>query len=281
MRKLLIPLLLTLSFCLPALFIDLIPTWNPHSIAASQDKTTAAEVAAAIEEQKQEAANMARSQLADQKFQELNAKARLNGTAPVIVKLRVAFRPEGELLNTARVQAQRAVINQTQDLLMNELTGYEPASLKRFEYGPYLAVRVNAVGLEALRRSSNIIDIHEDRLLRPAMAESVPLTGAYFLWEDTYAGRYQTIAILDTGVDKTHSLFSLYGKVVSEACYSTTDATEHASSLCPGGVTESTAVNSGIHGAGLSGCSHVTHVAGIAAGNATCYIDLGGKRRNW
>src|SRR5215510_8884084 len=52
MRKLLIPLLLALSFCLPALFIDLIPTWNPHSISASQDKTTAAEVAAAIEEQR-------------------------------------------------------------------------------------------------------------------------------------------------------------------------------------------------------------------------------------
>ena len=68
MRKLLIPLLLALSFCLPALLIDLIPTWNPHSIAASQDKTIAAEVAAAIDEQKQEAANMPRSELADQKF---------------------------------------------------------------------------------------------------------------------------------------------------------------------------------------------------------------------
>jgi len=92
---------------LPALFIDLIPTWNPHSTAASQDKPTASEVAAAIEEQKQEAANMARSELADRKFQELKAKARLNGTAPVIVKLRVAFQPEGELLNAAKVQLLR------------------------------------------------------------------------------------------------------------------------------------------------------------------------------
>src|SRR5262245_34510493 len=110
MRKQQIPLLSALSFCLLVLLIELIPTWSPHSTAASQDKTTAAEVAAAIEEQKQEAANMARSQLADQKFQELNAKARLGAMAPVIVKLRVAFRPEGELLNAAKVQAQRAVI---------------------------------------------------------------------------------------------------------------------------------------------------------------------------
>src|SRR5215510_13979911 len=292
MRKLLIPLLLALSFCLPALFIDLIPTWNPHSIAASQDKTTAAEVAAAIEEQKQEAANMARSQLAEQKFQELNAKARLNGTAPVIVKLRVAFRPEGELLSAAQVQAQRAVINQTQDSLMKGLTGHDPASLKRYEYTPYLAVRVNEAGLESLRLSPDVIDIHEDELFRTALEESVPITGAPYAWSAGYNGGAGKIAILDTGVDKTHPFFSKPGyqdlssqspqiagvdqtypfdfnfsRIVSEACYSTNDTTAHASSLCPGGVSESTAVDSGLNCAGLSGCDHGTHVAGIAAGN--------------
>src|SRR5262245_57789966 len=290
MRKQLIPLLLAVSFCLPALFFDLIPTWNPHSVAASQDKTTAAEVAAAIEEQKQEAAKMARSQLAEQKIQELNAKARLNGTAPVIVKLRVAFRPEGELLSAAQVQAQRAVINQTQDSLMKGLTGYDPASLKRYEYSPYLAVRVNEAGLESLRLAPDVIDIHEDELFRTALEESVPITGAPYAWSDGYTGGESKIAILDTGVDRKHPFFSTpgyidlfvplpqiaglgqpytfhYNRIVSEACYSTNDTTAHASSLCPGGVSESTAVDSGLNCAGLSGCEHGTHVAGIAAGN--------------
>src|SRR5262245_34110828 len=292
MRKQLIPLLLALSFCSSALFIDLIPTWNPHSTAASQDKSIASEVAAAIEEQKQEAANMARSQLADQKFQELNAKARLNGTAPVIVKLRVAFRPEGEMLSAARVQSQRAVINQTQDSLMKGLTGYDPASLKRLEYSPYLAVKVNEAGLESLRLSPDVIDIHEDKLFRTALEESVPITGAPYAWSAGYNGGAGKIAILDTGVDKTHPFFSKPGyqdlssqspqiagvdqtypfdfnfsRIVSEACYSTNDTTAHASSLCPGGVSESTAVDSGLNCAGLSGCDHGTHVAGIAAGN--------------
>src|SRR5262245_16055242 len=98
MRKQILLRLLALSFCLLALLIELIPVRHPHSTAASEDNPTAAEVAAAIEEQKQEAVNMARSQLAEQKFQELSAKAQLGGTAPVIVQLRVAFHPEGDLL---------------------------------------------------------------------------------------------------------------------------------------------------------------------------------------
>jgi hypothetical protein len=141
------------------LLIGLITIWDPHSIAASHDKPIAAEVAAAIEVQKQEAANMARSALAEQKFEELNAKTQSGGMAPVIVKLRVVFRAEGELLNAASIQAQRAVIAQVQDSLMKEPTGYDPASLKRYESVPYLAVKVNAAGLEALRLSSNVIDI--------------------------------------------------------------------------------------------------------------------------
>jgi len=269
MRKQTILLLLALSFCSLALIIGLTLLWNPHSTAASQDRPTAAEVAAAIEEQKQEAANMARSQLAEQKFQGLSAKAQLGGTVSVIVQLRVVFRPEGDLLSASSVQAQRAVIGQTQDSLIKELTGYDPASLKRFEHVPYLAVKVNAAGLESLRRSSNILDIHEDALLAPSLAESVPLIGAPIMWANGYTGNGKTVAILDTGVDKTHPFLS--GKVVSEACYSTNNTTDHASSLCPGGVSESTAVDSGRNCSGVNGCEHGTHVAGIAAGKGDSF----------
>jgi subtilisin len=264
MRRQTIPLLPALSFCLLVLLLVLIPNWDSHSISASQDKTTESEVAAAIEEQIREAADLARSELAELKFQELNAKAQLGGMVSVIVKLRVAFRPEGELLIAARVQAQRAVIAQIQDSLMKELTGYDPASLKRYEYGPYVAVKVNAAGLEELRLSSSVIDIHEDKRLRPSLAESVPLINAPSAWENGYTGAGKTIAILDTGVDKTHPF--LAGKVVSEACYSTSDTASGASSLCPGGVSESTSTDSGLNCTEPSECNHGTHVAGIAAG---------------
>src|SRR5688572_13206916 len=262
MQRQIFSISIALSFCLLVLLIGLIPIWNPHSTAASQDKPAAAEVAAAIEGLQQDAANMTRSQMAERKFQELNSKASLDGTVSVIVKLRVAFRPEGDLLGAAGVQAQLAVIAQSRDSLMKEMDGYDPASLKLFEHVPYVAMKVNAAGLEKLRQSSDVIDIHHDALLRPALSRSVPFIGAQYAWASGHTGAGKTIAILDTGVDKTHSFLS--GKVVSEACYSSNNPTEHATSLCPGGVMESTAADSGRNCNVMDDCDHGTHVAGIA-----------------
>ena len=74
----------------------------------------------------------------------------------------------------------------------------------------------------------------------------------------------QTIAVLDTGVDKRHPFLS--GKIVSEACYSTTNVGSQVSSVCPGGVQESTAPGSGVPcDLSISGCYHGTHVAGAWA----------------
>ncbi len=56
--------------------------------------------------------------------------------------------------------------------------------------------------------------------------------------------------------------------MISEACYSTTDATNKSKSLCPRGVGSSTASGAGLDcdGATITGCGHGTHVGGIAAG---------------
>jgi subtilisin family serine protease len=96
------------------------------------------------------------------------------------------------------------------------------------------------------------------------MDDTLPLIGAnnnHFL---NYTGSGWSIAILDTGVQKSHP--ALFGKVISEACYSSNVSSQGASSLCPGGATSSTATNSGLNCAsGITGCDHGTHVAGIAA----------------
>lgn len=82
--------------------------------------------------------------------------------------------------------------------------------------------------------------------------------------------RLKGVCLADTGVDKTHSF--LTGKVVSEACYSSTVPGDTASSVCPGGVTASTAVGSGVNcNVGVDGCTHGTHVAGITAGKSVSF----------
>ena len=101
-----------------------------------------------------------------------------------------------------------------------------------------------------------------------ALEQSVPLVNADDVWAAGFTGTGWTIAILDSGVDNT-LVFLDQGKVVSEACYSTTAASGAISSLCPNGQTSQTGSGAGINcPTSIDGCEHGTHVAGIAAGNA-------------
>jgi subtilisin family serine protease len=134
----------------------------------------------------------------------------------------------------------------------------------RFKYIPYIALNSDAPTLRIINAAPQATTIEENMSEAPPLAESVPLIGAPKAWADGFRGQGQTIAILDTGIDKAHPF--LAGKVVSEACYSGSSGT--AESVCPGGVTASTAAGSGIP-CEFGDCFHGTHVAGIAAGQGT------------
>jgi hypothetical protein len=71
------------------------------------------------------------------------------------------------------------------------------------------------------------------------------------------------IAVLDTGVDKTHPF--LAGKVVEEACYSKTEPGV-SETLCPNGLDQQIGPGAALP-CTLTNCFHGTHVAGIAAGS--------------
>jgi subtilisin len=274
MRRQHIPIT-TAAFSLIAVCIIVIGTWNLFPEASSQtlnnapqERVSAEELSAAIEAQRQAAANLTRSASFDQRLRKLSDMAQKKGTVPVIVRVRAAFRPEGQMSNAAEALAQRAVIKEAQDQLLSGLR-YVPSSLKKYDYVPYIAASVDTAGLEQLQASSQALAISGDPHMRLATHESFPLVGATRAWVGGFKGTGKTIAVLDSGVDKSHPALS--GTVVSEACYSTNDPAAGYSSLCPGGADSSTAAGSGVNCTvldGIGNCDHGTHIAGIAAGRS-------------
>ena len=192
-------------------------------------------------------------------------RAALQGQVRVIVGLKVSSQPEG-LLTAQQALEQRQRIRTAQTEVGDRLlAGTASRAHARFETVPYLGVEVDANGMARLRASALVADIQEDGLARPGLLQSTQLVNAPVAWNAGYGGAGWNVAVLDTGVDKNHQF--LAGKVVAEACYSSTTTT--SSSLCPGGVVASTAADSGLHCNAAqygSGCLHGTHVAGIVAG---------------
>lgn len=199
----------------------------------------------------------------------LAQRAAAEGSVRVIVGLELPTQSEGRL-TAATLAQQRASIRAAQNTAVNQLlTGTGSRAHARFDTIPFLAIEADANGLARLRSSRLIRHIQEDRLATPSLLQSNPLIHATTAWSHGHTGAGWAVAVLDTGVDKTHPF--LAGKVVSEACYSSDfslpDFPQYTSqSICPGGATSTTATGSAMPCAGL--CAHGTHVAGIAAGGS-------------
>jgi subtilisin family serine protease len=202
----------------------------------------------------------------------LRQLAAKNGSVRVILGIRAAFVPEG-MLSASDVELQREKIATLQSSVLNKVLSLKknPASPKLFAIIPFMAVEANSTELKALTNLPEVASIEEDRVATSSDSQSGSVTGGSTAWSMGYSGAGQTIAILDSGVDKTHPF--LAGKVVSEACYSSNNAADGATSVCPGGVTQSTSAGSAMPYSGAcpaGACAHGTVVAGIAAGtNAT------------
>jgi subtilisin len=276
MRRRHIPMLTVLAFSLIAISILVIGAWEifPKALSktlsnTTQDQVSAAELSAAIDALRQDSAKLTRSASFDQRFRKLSEKAQKNGSVPVIVKVRAAFRPEGYMTGAAEGLAQRKVIEEAQDRLLAGLR-YEPSSLRRYKDIPYVAVSTDSYGLEQLKSSADVLDLVGNISMKLATAESLPQIKAGRAWRAGYSGAGKTIVILDSGVDKTHPALS--NKIVAEACFSTGTIPGYES-LCPGNAPSSTAEDSGkdcdkAELSGVGGCGHGTHIAGIAAGRS-------------
>ena len=123
----------------------------------------------------------------------------------IIVKVRAPFTPESLLQETDK-HAQRASRLHIQDQIISELEskGHKPGRVSKYKYIPFIAMTVDSATLDALLSSPDVISVEEDIPIPPALDESVPRIGATQLHASNVTGAGMAVAILDTGVDKTH-----------------------------------------------------------------------------
>jgi subtilisin family serine protease len=192
------------------------------------------------------------------------------GKARVVVELAVPQASRALAEGIERLDELRPAVAEAQSTLVQRLTRGDPArtlslKVRRMRNMPLMALSVNGDELAELARDPGVRRIWEDGLDRPRLAESVPLIGMLPAYELGADGTGSMIAVLDTGVDGRHPF--LAGKVIEEACFSTTDSDFEATTTCPNGRDEQVGAGAGVPCAAIvEGCEHGTHVAGIAAG---------------
>src|SRR5262249_656179 len=186
--------------------------------------------------------------------------------ARVIVELAVpagCHIPGGRLSGPAVVSAQRRAIADAADRVTARLRRGQSDVRRRFTTVPYIVVEVDAATRAALAASPDVVRVMDDKIVRLNLAESVPLIQGDQAWDAGYDGTGTAVAILDTGVGSTHP--SLAGKVIAEACFSSTQAGT-SQSTCPDGTEQQIGTGAAVP-CSLDSCIHGTHVAGIATGN--------------
>ncbi len=189
----------------------------------------------------------------------LQEKAAASGTVRVIVRLAPQAAPAGQrLMGKGIVAAQSQVQRSMSDIGVSYV--------KSIADLPLTVLEVNDEQLTELLASGLVEAIEEDVIEHTYLAQSVPLIDAPGAWSQGARGAGQAVAILDTGVDRNHPF--LGGRVVAEACFSSTSASQGSTTLCPNGQQSQTGSGAGVH-CTINGCTHGAHVAGIAAGSGT------------
>ena len=188
------------------------------------------------------------------------------GQARVIVELALpsgAAAPEGDL-DDATAGAQRLDIASVRAQLLARLAGSAHRVLHQYETVPLVALEIGPDAVAGIEASGFWVKrVMPDTLNRPTLAQSVPLIGGTQAWTMGYDGTGTVVAIVDTGVQSSHPF--LAGKVVEEACFSST-VSGQSTSVCPNGQSQQLGAGAGVN-CPVSDCWHGTHVAGIAAGN--------------
>lgn len=225
----------------------------------------------------------------DSNFSALYAKLKSEGALKVIVKIDVPgieglttkcnyFKTGSEDL--AAIQASvdadlelETAINHVTQSVLYQLNGTGYKLNHTYSTLPFIALEVTPQALRRLENATEVISVMEDRLLPlpkdvlaetdlddPKLYDSTDIVGADIAWNLGFTGAGWYVAVLDSGILRTHEMFA--GKTVVEQCYS-------AELSCPNGRPQMSGPGSAaIYSSYYAGHEHGTHVAGIAAGNS-------------
>src|SRR5262249_47504925 len=172
--------------------------------------------------------------------------------------------PEG-LLSGAALSVQRSDIAGARGQILSRLAGRTRRVLRQYSSVPLVALDVGPDALSELEASAPWVRrVVIDTINAPTLPESVPLIGANQAWSKGYDGTGVMVAIVDTGVEASHPF--LAGKVVEEACYSST-VSGVSLTMCPNGQSQQIGPGAGASCPLTNDCWHGTHVTGIATGN--------------
>lgn len=202
---------------------------------------------------------------------------------------------------TAADTALKDAIEYTAWKVLAELQGTNYDVNTIYRSIPFMALRVSPYALALLEDSTIVLGLEEDvpiklidpveesggekgktsltdsvNLDRPSLDVSVELIGAKTAWGWGYTGAGWYVAVLDTGIRKTHQFFT--GKTVVEACFALGSDGVGGAGDCPNGNATMTGPGSAVHHPSTySSYDHGTHVSGIATGN---YGSLAGVAKN-
>jgi len=159
--------------------------------------------------------------------------------------------------------------------ILHQLNGKGYRVNHSFSTLPYLALDVSAGALKRLKELPEVKFIIQDKkkplpdhwksvsqdqdFQRTQLDQSRDVIGAEISWDIGFTGNGWYVAVLDTGIRRTHEFFT--GKNIVEKCFS-------AELDCPNGQSEMSGTGAANHYNSIyAGYDHGTHVAGIAAGN--------------
>jgi len=215
----------------------------------------------------------------------MSAQAQVQPTAPIVVpsatsksKVRVIIALKNPLgfehdgMQTREIASRRAQVARDVRVYVQRNITLLKVVHRELTILPMVVATVASADLPRLATAPDVTAIYEDTLHAPDLAESTDLIHSRATNEGGNGGTGQLVAVLDTGVDRFHEF--LNGQVVVEACFSSNNADDNATSLCPGNTEYETGPGKAIPCTGISGCDHGTHVAGIVAGKRVC-IDCG------